>query len=71
MKNLFMHMRHKQSGKTAIALKSANATVLVQFDDLKHPQSNGWHLYPISAFKRANTSLKGGIALRCIGEEAK
>jgi hypothetical protein len=64
-----MHMRHKQSGKTVIAIKSANATVLAQFDSLKHPQSHGWHLYPISAFKRTNTSMKGGIALRCIGGE--
>jgi hypothetical protein len=53
-----LQLRHKQSGKTAIGIKGPSATVLVQFDDKKHPQAFGIHLYPRSAFKRAYKKLK-------------
>ena len=48
-----MSVRQIGTGQTALALRAPDGCVRVQFDDLRHPQSHGWHLYPRHHF-RAN-----------------
>jgi hypothetical protein len=48
----FMRVRHRDSGKTAIAQRGPRGTVLVQFNDIEHPHGHGWHLYPRHHWER-------------------
>ncbi len=49
-----MAVRHKATGRTAIAIRISRGLMLVQFNNIAAmgELSSGWHLYPRHHFKR-------------------
>jgi hypothetical protein len=47
-----MFVRHKATRKTALGIRTAGGTIIVQFDDPAHLKRYGWHLYPRHHFEQ-------------------
>ena len=50
-KSDIMHVVHKATNRSAIAMKRPDGMVIVQFDRRDHPNAYGWHLYPRRDFR--------------------